>query len=191
MTIYKPHTKCRICGSANLSEYLDLGMMPISNNLEVTKQLAKTKERYPLKVMFCNECGLSQLSIVINPEILFSYYTYVSGINKGYIEHCRKMAVDLSSRFELNENSFHIDVAGNDGTLLQEFKDILHHSVLNVDPAANLTVLSEQRGIPSITAFWGLPVIYQIGKRADLITATNVFAHLDNLDEFLVASEEC
>lgn len=189
MRIDKPHTKCRICGSTNLSEYLTLGMMPLSNNLESTKQLAKNKDRYPLEVMFCNECGLSQLSIVIDPEVLFSYYTYVSGINKGYIEHCHKMAIDLASRFGLNSNSFHIDIGGNVGTLLQEFKKVLHHNVLNVDPAANLTLLAEQKGIPSITAFWGLPVIYEIGKRADIVTATNVFAHLDNLAEFLVAAK--
>lgn len=188
MGIAKPHTECRICHSTNLSKYLDLGMMPLSNNLEPTKELAKGKERYPLEMMFCNDCGLSQLSIVVDPNVLFGYYTYVSGINKGYVEHCHQMAIELSSRFDLNSDSFHIDVAGNDGTLLQEFKKVLHHTVLNVDPAANITALAEQRGVPSITAFWGLPVIYEIGKRADIITATNVFAHLDNLAEFLVAS---
>jgi len=186
MAISKPHTKCRICNSTNLTKYLDLGMMPLSNNLEPTEQLARDKERFPLQLMFCNNCSLSQLSIVIDPNELFTYYTYRSGINKGYINHCHKMAKDLASRFELNDKSFHIDIAGNDGTLLIEFQKICHHEVLNVDPAANLTIIAEEKGIPCITDFWELPIVHKIGKRADLITATNVFAHLDNILEFLV-----
>jgi len=186
-TITKQHTACRICGSTNLSKYLDLGEMPLPNNLELTEKLAKEKERFPLQVLFCNNCGLSQLSIVVDPEKLFSYYTYVSGINQGYVLHCRKMAQDLSKRFGLCCSSFHIDIAGNDGTLLIEFQKLLKHQVLNVDPAVNLTAIAREKGIPSITTFWGLPVIYEIGKRADLITATNVFAHLDDLAEFMVA----
>ncbi|MFA5935012.1 MAG: class I SAM-dependent methyltransferase [Candidatus Paceibacterota bacterium] len=186
-TQFKQHTACRICGSTNLSKYLDLGLLPLSNNLELTEQLAKDKERFPLQVLFCNNCGLSQLSVVIDPKELFSYYTYVSGINQGYVKHCYNMAKDLTERFGLNCNSFHIDIAGNDGTLLLEFQKFLKHKILNVDPAVNLTAIARERGVPSITTFWGLPVIYEIGKRADLITATNVFAHLDDLAEFMIA----
>lgn len=185
--IARKHTACRVCGSTNLSKYLDLGEMPLSNNLELTEKLAKDKDRFPLQILFCNHCGLSQLSIVIDPKVLFSYYTYVSGVNEGYKIHCQNMAKDLSKRFGLNCESFHIDIAGNDGTLLLEFQKILNHKVLNVDPAVNLTAIARDRGIPSITTFWGLPVIYEIGKRADLITATNVFAHLDDLPEFMIA----
>ena len=157
-TIYHQHTSCRICKSTDMTVYLDLGMMPLPNNLENTAQSAKDVQRFPLQVMLCNHCGLSQLSIVIDPVKLFSYYTYVSGINQGYKNHCYKMAEDLSQRFGLTSNTFHIDIAGNDGTLLLEFKKLLNHEVLNVDPAANLTAISEKRGIPCITTFWGFPV---------------------------------
>lgn len=186
-SICQPHTVCRVCKSTDLSKYLDLGLMPLANNLESTEQLAIDKERYPLQVMFCNSCGLSQLSVVINPKEMFSYYTYVSGVNEGYKKHCYKMAEELTSRFNLNSHSFHIDIAGNDGTLLTQFRKVLNHEVLNVDPAANLTLIAEKNGIPSITDFWGLPVTYKIGKRADLITATNVFAHVNDVIGFMVA----
>lgn len=182
------HTKCRVCKSTDLSEYLDLGMMPLSNNLEPTEDMAKNKDRFPLKVMFCNNCGLSQLSVVVDPKVLFSYYTYASGINNGYKGHCLQMASSLKDRFGLNNNTFHVDIGGNEGSLLLEFQKILHHEILNVDPSVNMTELARSRGVPSITDFWSIPVTtMKIGKRADLLTATNVFAHLDSVIEFMVA----
>lgn len=183
----KKHNECRICGSTNMTVYLDLGMMPLANNLEATQDLAMNKLKFPLQVMLCENCGLSQLSVVIDPEELFNYYAYRSGINNGYIRHCQRMARSLKSRFKFNSKTFHIDIAGNDGTLLSEFRKILGHRVLNIDPAANLTKIAEENYIPSLTRFWGLPVTYEIGERADLITATNVFAHLDDVAEFLLA----
>jgi dTDP-4-dehydrorhamnose reductase/SAM-dependent methyltransferase len=186
--ICKPHTKCRCCGSTNMHKYLDLGVMPLANNLEFTSKLAKEKEKYPLQIMFCKECGFSQLSVVINPSKMFSYYTYRSSINGGYVKHCNKMAKELSERFGLGEKSFVIDIAGNDGALLEEFKKVFNPKVLNIDPATNLTAIAEQRGIKSLAKFWGYEtsreVVYFYGE-ADLITATNVFAHVDNIQEFL------
>jgi hypothetical protein len=176
-----------VCKSTDLSEYLDLGLMPLCNNIEPTQELAKNKARFPLKIMFCNTCGLSQLSVVIDPKELFKHYTYVSGINQGYINHCRKMAKDLKDRFNLTDNSFMIDIASNDGSLLKQFKEEIGLEIIGVDPAANLTEIAIKNGIPSITDFWGLDVIFKIGKRADILTATNVFAHLDNVVEFIVA----
>lgn len=155
-SIAHPHTECRVCGSSNLSKYLDLGLMPLANNLEFTAQLAKNKERFPLQVMFCKDCGLSQLSVVINPEKMFSYYTYRSSVNKGYVDHCKTMALDMSAKGYVGKSSFHIDIAGNDGTLLKVFKDVLGHRVLNIDPASNLTAISEAIDIPCITDFWGI-----------------------------------
>lgn len=191
--ICKPHTNCRCCGSTNMSKYLDLGVMPLANNLEFTSKLAKEKDKFPLQIMFCNDCGLSQLSVVINPSKMFSYYTYRSSINGGYVRHCNKMANELSERFGLNENSFVIDIAGNDGALLEEFKKVFNPKVLNIDPATNLTAIAEQRGINSLAKFWGYDtceeVVNKYGK-ADLITATNVFAHVDNIFEFLISAKD-
>jgi dTDP-4-dehydrorhamnose reductase/ubiquinone/menaquinone biosynthesis C-methylase UbiE len=188
----QPHTKCRCCNSSNMTKYLDLGVMPLANNLEFTSKLAKQKDRFPLQIMFCNDCGLSQLSVVINPSVMFSYYTYRSSINGGYVKHCNKMAKDVSETYGLNSDSFVIDIAGNDGALLQEFKKVFNPKVLNVDPATNLTAIAEQNGIKSLAKFWGLKTAEEIvdnhGK-ANLITATNVFAHVDNIIDFLIAAK--
>lgn len=186
--IAKPHTKCRCCGSDKLTKYLDLGLMPLANNLEFTAQAAKAKERYPLQVMFCNQCALSQLSVVVDPEEMFSHYVYRSSVNAPYVKHCRQMAVDLHKDYGIGQGCFMIDIAGNDGTLLKEFREEIGLNVLNVDPATNLVPIAEAAGIESIVDFWSEDLARKIvathGK-ADLITATNVFAHLDDIHDFM------
>ncbi len=187
----KPHANCRVCGSSRLVKYLDLGLMPLANNLEFTTHAAKKADRFPLQIMFCESCGLSQLSVVIDPEKMYSYYTYRSGVNQPYVEHCRKMAIDISERYF--EPKFHIDIAGNDGTLLSSFayayKSDEAYNCLNVDPASNLTAISEANGIPALNDFWNGASAFdaelKYGK-ADLITATNVFAHVDDIAKFLI-----
>jgi ubiquinone/menaquinone biosynthesis C-methylase UbiE len=187
--IAKPHTGCRVCGSDNMSKYLDLGNMPLPNDLKFTAKDAINQERFPLQVMFCHQCGLSQLSVVVNPKRMFEFYTYMSGMSQGYINHCRKMAVELKEQFGLTKDSSMIDIAGNDGTLLKEFKNEIGLNVLNVDPASNLTAIAEANGIPSITDFWCDKVAERLDK-VDIITATNVFAHVDNIDGFLRACKK-
>jgi hypothetical protein len=187
---YKLHTNCRVCGSSHLTQYLDLGMMPLSNNLCATAD--EEPERYPLKVLFCENCGLSQLSIVIDPETLFGHYVYRSSISKGYRDHCHVMALDLAMKYSLNANSFHIDIAGNDGALLAEFKKVIPGiKQLNVDPAVNLVPINEKQGIKMFNTFWSMDAAIHLHTvsfpKADLITATNVFAHVDNVTEFLLA----
>lgn len=185
----KQHTSCRICGSENLTKYLDLGNLPLANNLGATAEESKSQEKYPLQLLFCNSCGLSQLSVVIDPRVMFSYYPYRSSVNLGYIEHCKKMAHTLLDKYELNKDSFHIDIAGNDGTLLKEFKKATGSRVLNIDPAKNLIEISERERIPGYQLFWGSDAAKYVRKtigEADLITATNVVAHVDNLQDFFL-----
>lgn len=185
------HTSCRVCAGTDLVKYLDLGLMPLANNLEHTSKRAKAVQRFPLQVLFCNDCGLSQLSVVINPEKMFSYYTYRSSINKGYVTHCILMGIELKSKYNLTEDSFMIDIAGNDGTLLKQFKSVIGLKVLNVDPASNLVAISEADGIDSVTEFWSSEVANKIISthgHADLITGTNVFAHVNNIRDFLSAA---
>jgi len=184
-SICNAHTKCRACDCTELIKYLDLGLMPLCNNLEMTSKDAKAAPRYPLQVMLCEECGLSQLSVVIDPVTMFSNYVYRSSVNKPYVEHCRRMAKSMTF---LDKNSFHIDISSNDGTLLKEFKEEIGLKVLGVDPASNLAAISEAQGIPTIADFWSDGVGREIVEKhghADLITATNVFAHVDNIEEFL------
>ena len=191
-SIAKPHTNCRICDSSRLVKYLDLGLMPLANNLAHTAQEAKSQDKFPLQVTMCEDCGLSQLSVVIDPEKMFSNYAYRSSVNKPYVEHCRLMAKDLKREYNLGTESFHVDIAGNDGSLLNEFRAEIGLKVLNVDPASNLVAICEAQGIPAVADFWSLEVAQQIEKkhgRADLITATNVIAHLDGVKEFMVAAK--
>lgn len=186
--ISKPHQTCRVCLSKNLIKYLDLGIMPLANNLEFTAVRAKETPRFPLQVLFCNDCYLSQLSTVIDPSKMFSYYTYRSSVNMGYVRHCKKMATELQKKYSLNKDSFMVDIAGNDGTLLKQFKEQIGLKVLNIDPANNLVAIAESNGIESIADFWRKEVAENIFKkydRADIITATNVFAHVDNVKDFM------
>jgi novobiocin biosynthesis protein NovU/D-mycarose 3-C-methyltransferase len=192
MAAPKQHTNCRVCNSDKLVKYLDLGLMPMANSLFDSEKEAKDAKRYPLELMFCDECGLSQLSIVVDPSELYEYYTYRSSINGGYVKHSRQMAKDLAVKFNLNKDSFHIDVAGNDGALLKEFKDEIGLRVLNVDPAKNLCVIAREIGVDSYADFFNYQnsdIILSTFGKADLITATNVFAHVDNVVDFLSASK--
>lgn len=191
-SIAKTHSECRICGSKKLIKYLDLGLLPLANNLEFTAIRAKEKQKFPLQVLFCEDCSLSQLSVVIDPEKMFSYYTYRSSVNGGYVKHCKEMAEQLKEKFNLNANSFHVDIAGNDGTLLKQFKDKIGLKTLNIDPATNLTAIAEALDIESIADFWSMDVANKVVNKyghADLITATNVFAHVDNIRDFVLSAK--
>lgn len=187
--MFKNHTVCRVCGNEDLKPYLDLGLMPLSNNL--MSDPLEVAPRYPLKVLLCEVCGLSQLSIVVDPETLFGNYVYRSSISQGYKDHCRVMAQTFKEKFNLSAASFHIDIAGNDGALLLEFKRVLGHVTLNIDPAKNLVKICEDQGIRVFNTFWGMPAAKHLLNTGwplpDLITATNVFAHVDNVLEFLEA----
>jgi len=190
----RSHLKCRICGNTDLRKYLDLGMMPLANNLEDDARTAKSIDRYPLQVSFCSECSLSQTTVIIDPSKLFGHYTYRSSISKGYVRHCREMARSVGAKLALGASDLVVDIAGNDGALLSEFKDELGVRVVNVDPAENICAIAEERGVPSIVDFWSKDVAQQIldthGK-PKLITATNVFAHVDDVRSFLSAVSHC
>ena len=185
---------CRVCGSSDLVKYLDLGMLPLANNLTLSAEEAIAMERFPMQVLFCRQCSLSQLSVVIDPSVLFSHYLYRSSINKGYVEHCREMARSLKEPLQLGSGDLVVDIAGNDGALLAEFRDELGVNVVNVDPAENISAISESRGITTITKFWSEAVAQQIRDehgQPKLITATNVFAHVDDVGGFLTAARHC
>ena len=187
-------TRCRVCGSADLVKYLDLGMLPLANNLAPSAQQAIEMERFPMQVLFCQECSLSQLSVVIDPGVLFSHYTYRSSINKGYVRHCREMARAVREPLQIASGDLVVDIAGNDGALLAEFRDELGVRVVNVDPAENISAIAESRGITTINEFWSQDVAQAILDKhghPKLITATNIFAHVDDVRGFLAATRHC
>lgn len=195
--MYNTHTHCRCCGSTKLTSYINLGDMPLANNLQPTHDNALSVERFPLQVMLCDDCGLSQLSIVVDPAIMFSNYNYRSSVNGGYLKHCYDMAVEFKEKYNLHTSdkefgSFVIDIAGNDGALLSQFtKAIPGLKHLNIDPASNLASVNEAAGIRQYCKFWNMETAESLQglgwPKADLIAATNVFAHVDDCKGFLKA----
>ncbi len=187
-------THCRICDSSDLLNYLDLGLMPLANNLASSTRAAKDMQRYPMQVQYCRDCSLSQLTVVIDPREMFSKYAYRSSISRSYVEHCRTMARSMRDQLGLQPGDLVVDIAGNDGALLAVFKDELGVQVVNVDPAENLAAIAEAQGVPTITDFWGRDaadkVVAKYGK-PKLITATNVFAHVDDVRSFVKAARKC
>lgn len=179
---------CRICGNKSLIRYLDLGRTPLANAIIKKEDADKDEKTYPLEVMFCPGCFLSQLSIVVNPTILFSQYPYRSSISMTFVEHCREIAVVCRESFGLKESDLIVDIASNDGCLLHQFSKEGFHNVLGVDPAENLANIANKAGVETINAFWTTDIAERIVKEkghSKIITAMNVFAHVDDLNEFV------
>ena len=193
-SVVRPVSRCRVCDGTRLVKYLDLGMMPLANNLAPSAAAARDMNRYPMQVQFCEDCALSQLTVVVDPRELFTHYTYRSSVNKGYVRHCRSMAKTVGQALALTADDLVVDIAGNDGTLLGEFRDELGVRVVNVDPAGNIAAIAEERGIPTLNEFWSSGVADRIVSgygRPKLITATNVFAHVDDVRGFVTAAAGC
>jgi len=192
--VYKSLKKCRICGSKDLYKYLDLGKTPLANHLIDIKNADKKEDTFPLEVLYCKNCSLSQLSIVVEPEVLFSYYPYRSSVSKSFRKHCAGMAAKAAKILganEKNENNLVVDIASNDGCLLQEFKK-KNFRTIGVEPAKNLAKIAESNGIETINRFWSRKAAKSISAKhgkAKIIAATNVFAHADNLNEFMEGVE--
>ena len=186
-------TKCRICGSSDLHKYLDLGMMPLVNQLENTKEKALSADRFPLEVLFCSNCELSQLSYVVNPAFMFSDYPYRSGISKTFISHCDELADYYCKRFQLTDKDYILDIASNDGTLLKSFK-AKGMKVLGIESALNLAKIANDNGIPTIDGFWNKyfvdGILSEHGKMK-LIFGTNILAHVNDVREFLINAKNC
>lgn len=182
---YKTLNECRACKKEGLIKYLDLGDMPLVNRV-LKKEEMKGEEKYPLEVLFCDDCNLSQLSVVIDPSILFRDYNYRSSISNSFVSHCEKLSQDLN-KYLLNKGDLIVDIASNDGCLLKPFKE-KGNKVLGVDPAINLAKIANDSGIETIPEFWDPSVAKEIFKKygpAKAITAFNVFAHVDDVHSFL------
>ena len=177
--IYK--FECRSCGSKKLKRVISLGYQPLANNL-INNSKAKI-EKYPLEMNFCETCFNCQLSVSIKSEKMFTNYLYKSSITKSFRDHFKKASIKYIKDFKLNKKSFVIDVGSNDGIGLRPFIDLGFNNVLGIEPAKNLAKLSNKNGIKTINGFLNKRLIKKIKKKADLILASNVFAHSDKLKE--------
>jgi len=183
---YKTINKCPITGKADGEIYFDLGMMPLVNNLNDTKEQSLACDKYPLAVQLFKESGLSALTVEIDPTELYSHYVYKSGVSQPYIDHCAQMFWFVDMYLYLQEGDKVLDIGGNDGTLLKTFLDKKPYlDVLNIDASENLTKEAIESGIPSINAFWGSALAKKLNQKFKLITTTNCFQHTEPLDSFV------
>lgn len=182
---YEILTRCRVCGSSKQKKYLDLGETPLANNFVSSVKL-NNEQYYPLNVVLCNDCYFSQLSIVVRPEIMFKEYTFRSSISNTFTKHCNEFKQDIIEEFDLKKDQLIIDIASNDGTLLKHFKDVCR--VLGIEPSLNIAKLSSMSGIDTIEAFWSERIAeYIVDKygKALIVSAFNVFAHVNNIHSFI------
>ena len=174
--------ECRSCGNENLKRVVSLGYQPLANNL-LKKKNEKT-ELYPLEVNYCDKCHNCQLSVAVDPKKMFSNYLYTSSTSKIFREHFVNAAKKYTKELKLKpKKSYIIDVGSNDGVALKPFKDKNFKNLLGIEPAENLAKLSRKNKIKTFNGFLDKKNIKKIKKNADLILASNVFAHADNLKE--------
>ncbi len=176
-SIYK--FRCRCCGSKKLKRVLSLGYQPLANNLlNSDKDKAKT---FPLELNVCEQCFNCQLSVAIKSEDMFSNYLYQSSTTKTFREHFKKAAKKYIEEFKLDENAYIIDVGSNDGVGLRPFLDLGFKNIQGIEPAKNLAELANKNGINTFHGYLDDKAMNPIKNGADLLLASNVFAHSDDL----------
>jgi SAM-dependent methyltransferase len=187
--MFKTNTQCRICKSPALEQFLSLGEMPPANAFLTADQLREPEMTFPLDVCICGNCALVQLKDVVDPELLFKNYLYASSTSNSFRAHFESFAEQVYRRFHLDSRSLVIDVGSNDGILLKPFKE-LGARTLGVDPAENLARQATEAGIETLPVFFGIKTAHIIAEtrgKAHVVTANNVFAHVDDLDSFVRA----
>jgi 2-polyprenyl-3-methyl-5-hydroxy-6-metoxy-1,4-benzoquinol methylase len=184
MENYKFLDKCRLCFKEDLKHVLHLTPTPPAN--EFVKEPVE-QETFPLDLLECQNCGHVQLSCVVDPNILFKNYVYVSGTSKSFVKHFEDYASKMVKDLELKEGSTICDIGSNDGTLLKAFQN-LNMKCVGVDPAENIAKEANQNGITTIVGFFNSETSKDVKKylgEIDLVTANNVFAHADDLHQIV------
>ena len=182
-----PRTACRSCGYQELQTFLSLGCTPLANALLTEEQLRETEETYPLELVFCSQCTLVQLTESISPEKLFREYFYLSSFSDTMLQHGEAISSALIGSQHLGAQSLVVEVASNDGYLLQYYQRA-GVPVLGIEPAANIARVAEQRGIKTISDFFNEALAERLVEeklKADVIHAHNVLAHVPDLNGFV------
>jgi oxalate decarboxylase/phosphoglucose isomerase-like protein (cupin superfamily) len=174
--------ECRSCGNTELKRVVSLGYQPLANNL--LKKVNEKCDFYPLEVNYCQKCHNCQLSVSVDPKKMFVNYLYTSSTSKVFREHFVTAANKYSKELKLNKKkSYIIDVGSNDGVALKPFLDLGFKNVLGIEPAKNLAKLANKNKIKTFNGFLEKKNLKKIKTNADLILASNVFAHSDKLKE--------
>lgn len=187
--IVRTRDTCRLCGSSDLVLVWSFGSTPLANAYVSRNELGRPEPFVPLEVYSCRSCYLVQLRDVVSPGLLFSRYLYVSSTSSGFVQHFHDFAARLLERFHLHENTLAIDVGSNDGILLKPLRQA-GVQVLGIDPARNIAEAASAGGIETLAEFFSPEtaqrVVHDRGK-ATVITASNVFAHTDDVIGFVEA----
>jgi hypothetical protein len=179
--------RCRLCGTALEHSFVDLGMSPPCENFLTAEQLDSMEPYFPLHALVCGECFLVQLKEYVSPEHIFREYAYFSSYSSSWVKHAKTYCEMIVRRLELGAESLVVELASNDGYLLQHFSP-LGVPVLGVEPAANVAKIAIEKRIPTRVDFFGVRLAQELaaqGKRADLIVGNNVLAQVPDLNDFV------
>src|SRR5688572_14441419 len=182
-----PSLECRSCEQPGLQMVLSLGSMPLANALITAEQLDQPESTYPLDLAFCPNCSLVQITETVPPEELFRDYLYFSSFSDTMLQHAQSIVARVLESRPLGPNSLAVEIASNDGYLLQYYKQA-GIPVLGIEPAINIAKVAEERGIPTLAEFFGLQLATKLAaehKRADVLHANNVLAHVADLNGFV------
>lgn len=180
-------SQCRFCNQCLEQTFVDLGMSPLANAFLTQEQITSAEKFYPLHTYICENCFLVQLEQFETPKQIFSDYAYFSSYSESWLRHAKAYTELMLERFDLNQNSQVIEIASNDGYLLQYFQEKAI-PVLGIEPAANVARVAEEKGISTLVQFFGVETAKELverGKQADLLLGNNVLAHVPDLNDFV------
>ncbi len=178
---------CRFCGNQLRHTFVDLGVSPLANSYLKAKQLQQVEPFYPLHTYVCEKCFLVQLAVFQTPDDIFSDYAYFSSYSESWLKHASDYVELMVERFGFNSDSLVVEIASNDGYLLQYFNE-KRIPVLGIEPAENVAKVAQEAGITTIVKFFGSQTATELiedGKKADLILGNNVLAHVPDLNDFV------
>jgi 2-polyprenyl-3-methyl-5-hydroxy-6-metoxy-1,4-benzoquinol methylase len=181
------HDGCLFCGTPLNNTFIDLGMSPLCESYVSAEKLNHMEPFYPLHAYVCEECFLVQLHEYVSPENIFTEYAYFSSYSDSWVEHAKSYTDMIIARLGLNKQSYVVELASNDGYLLQHFVQ-RGISCLGIEPAANVARVAEEKGVSSLVKFFGRATASDLskqGKYADLIIGNNVLAQVPDVNDFV------
>ena len=179
--------QCRFCGTELKHTFVDLGMSPLCESYLTEEHLNEMEPFFPLHVQVCGECFLVQLPEYVAPENIFSEYAYFSSYSDSWLAHSKSYTEQMIERFSLSAKNLVIEIASNDGYLLQYFAE-RRIPVLGIEPAANVAAVALQKGVPSLVKFFGQETARELtvsGQQPDLLLGNNVLAQVPDINDFV------
>jgi hypothetical protein len=179
--------RCRVCAARLKTTFVDLGMSPLCESFLTAAELDSMERTYPLHALVCGECLLVQLKAYVDPDHIFREYAYFSSYSTSWVAHAKAYCEMITARLGLGPGSLAVELASNDGYLLQHFP-ALGVPCLGIEPAVNVAEVAALRGIPVVTEFFGVTLAQRLiaeGKRADLIIGNNVLAQVPDINDFV------